>query len=127
VYGTLAGLVALTHGAIVACVVVGSLAAILGRMQRRRRVAGLFYSLLGLVVASDLFLGDCALTRLEQRLRNLSQPGSAYSGSFIGHYFGFMPPVVHHWIGPALVVSALAAYPLWWFADRRQITLPNPR
>ena len=126
-FGALAELVAVLHGAVVACVVVGSVAAILGRLRGRRRLSALFYSLLGFVIASDLFLGECALTRLEQRLRELSQPGSAYSGSFIGHYFGFLPPVLHHWIGPVMVVSALAAYPLWWWADRRRITLPNPR
>jgi hypothetical protein len=126
-YAALAGTVAAAHGALVACVVVGSIAAILGRLRARRRIAALFYSLLGLVIASDVLLGECALTRLERRLREAAGPGSAYHGSFIGHYFGFLPPFVHHWIGPALVVAALVAYPAWWWADRRRITIPNPR
>ena len=113
-------LVAVAHGSLIVCVVVGSIAAIAGLLRSRRRLSGYFYSLILLLVASDVFLGECVLTRWERMLRESARPGSGYHGSFIGHYFGFLPPFVHHWIGPALVVSALAAYPCWWWVDRRK-------
>jgi hypothetical protein len=119
VYGALADVVALTHGLLILCVVSGSVAAVAGLLRRRPRLAAAFYTLILLVIASDRLLGDCALTQLEQSLRNDALPGSAYRGSFIGHYFGFLPPFVHHWIGPAIIVAALAAYPCWWWVDRR--------
>ncbi len=120
VLAALAALVVVIHGILILCVVFGSVAAIGGRLHRRPGVAGMFYSILGLVVASDLLLGECALTRWERALRESARPGSGYSDSFIGHYFGFLPPFVHHWIGPALVVSALAAYPFWRWFERQQ-------
>jgi len=121
----LAGIVALLHGLLILCVIAGSAAAISGRILRNRRVSRAFYTLILLVVASDVLLGECALTRLERSLRESAQPGSSYRGSFIAHYFGFLPPMVHHWIGPALVVSALAAYPYWLWRERKAV-LVNP-
>src|SRR5437588_2746084 len=101
----LAYLVALIHGLTVAAVVTGSLAAISGRLRRCSRLQAGFYALIGLMIASDVLLGECFLTGLEHRLRALAGPGAAYRNSFIGHYLPWIPAWIHTWVGPALVVA----------------------
>lgn len=121
-YFWLANLVALIHGTVVITVIVGAMAAIIGVLRRRPRLEAAYYALFALVILSDFLLGECFLTGLEKHLRELHQPGSAYRGSFIGHYFPFVPRFVHAWIGPALVVGAIAAFPFWrWVEWRRQV------
>jgi hypothetical protein len=117
----LANLAAVIHGFTVAAVVVGSLAAMTGILRRYPRCEQAYYGLLGLVVASDIFFGDCLLTDLERHLRQLAGPGMAYRGSFIGHYLPWLPPWVHARVGPVLVVGALLAWPAWRWADRRRL------
>ena len=127
---TIARLIAVIHGLLILCVISGAVAAILGRLRRNRRLSRVYYTIILFVVASDVFLGECVLTRWERSLRDASGPGLSYQGSYIAHYFGFLPPAVHHWIGPALVVSALAAYPYWLWRDRKlsnSIQMANPQ
>ena len=114
----LANLVAVIHGLSVAAVVIGSVAAICGALRRYPRWRVAFYALLAGVILSDLLLGECLLTGLEQRLRNLAVPGAAYRSSFIGHYLPWLPHWIHADIGPALVIAALLAYPAWRWRRR---------
>ena len=67
----LASLIAVVHGILVCCVVVGSVEAIAGRLRRWRRLELAFYCLIGLLIASDRILGECVLTRWEQAARNM--------------------------------------------------------
>jgi cytochrome c biogenesis protein CcdA len=113
-----ANLIAIVHGLTVLCVVIGAVMALTGVLRRHRRWEAAYYLLLFLVILSDVWMGECVLTEWEQRLRDLHQPGSAYRGSFIGHYFGFLPRPLHTHIGPALIAGALLAFPLWRLADR---------
>jgi hypothetical protein len=115
----LARLIAIIHGLLILCVISGAVAAISGSLRRNRRACQAFYSIILLVVASDVFLGECVLTRWERSLLEATRPGLSYRSSYIAHYFGFLPPAIHHWIGPLLVVSALAAYPYWLWRDRK--------
>jgi hypothetical protein len=112
-----ANLVAVAHGLTVLCVVTGAAMALAGVLRKYRRWEAAYYVLLLLVILSDIWMGECVLTEWEQRLRERHQPGSAYRGSFIGHYFGFLPRFVHTHIGPALVISALLAFPFWRLTD----------
>jgi hypothetical protein len=114
----LANLVALIHGLVILCVISGSVAAMSGWLRRYPRLELAFYFILILVVASDLLAGQCLLTGLEQSLRNSHLPGTAYRGSFIGHYAPFLPAFIHTYGGPALVAGALAAFPAWRLVDR---------
>jgi hypothetical protein len=122
-YLILANFVAALHGCLIVCVITGAVAAISGLLQRRRRVAILFYSLIAALIASDILVGECVLTRWERGLRGLQSPGAAYHGSYIHHYFSCLPPVIHSFGGPALVVVALLAFPLWRWADSRRAKL----
>lgn len=116
----LADIMAAVHGALVAAVVAGAVAAMLGWLRRRPRWERLYYGLLGLVILANVVWGECPLTRWEQRLRNWDRPGSAYHNSFIGHYLTLVPTNLLSWIGPSLIVGALLAAPFWRLADRRR-------
>lgn len=115
----LANLVALLHGLLICGVVVGALMAVAGVLRRYPRWERAYYALIAALIASDLFLGECALTGLEQLLRNLDRPGSAYKGSFIGHYFPFLPRFIHQQIGPALIIGSILALLFWRYRDAR--------
>lgn len=119
----LANLVAIFHGALVATVALGAVAAMLGLLRKRPRWERLYYGLLILVIVANVLWGECPLTRWEQGLRNINRPGSAYCNSFIGHYLP-LPPWMLAWLGPALIVGALLAAPLWRLADRRRASSP---
>jgi hypothetical protein len=119
-YLILANFVAVLHGCLIVCVITGTVAAISGFLHRRRRVAILFYSLIAALIASDVLVGECVLTRWERGLRNLQSPDAAYHGSYIHHYFSCLPPVIHSFGGPALVVASILAFPIWrWIEGRR--------
>jgi hypothetical protein len=116
-YLWLANGVAVMHGAIVATVALGALAAMLGMLRRRPRWERAYYALL---VVANVLWGECPLTRWEQGLRNWNAPGSAYCSSFIGHYLPLLPPRTLAWLGPALMAGAFLAAPLWRQVDRRR-------
>ncbi len=125
-YRVLANAVAVFHGVLIVTVMIGSFAAFGGWFRNRTLWTVLFVLLLLSLVLSDLLLGECLLTGVEQRLRNLDVAGSAYSGSFIGHYFGFIPTWVHEWIGPALVIGSFIALPLWQWQAWRSASAQKP-
>lgn len=43
-------------------------------------------------VLSEALTGRCILTDTEKYLRNIYAPETAYTTSFLGHYFSFLPP-----------------------------------
>lgn len=116
----LANFVAVAHGAIVAAVALGALAAMGGLLRRRPRWERAYYALLVVVLVANVLWGECPLTRWEQGLRDWNAPGSAYCNSFIGHYLPMLPPRVLAWLGPVLMAGACLAAPLWRWADRRR-------
>lgn len=119
----LANGMAVVHGALVTAVALGAVGAMLGLLRKRPRWERLYYALLALVIAANLLWGECPLTRWEQDLRNINQPGSAYCGSFIGHYLP-LPSRMLTWFGPTLISGALLAAPLWRLADRGRARPP---
>jgi len=98
--------------------VAGSAAAMAGLLRHRRRLRSAFYGLLALMAASDLLLGECALTQVERALRDSAQPGSAYRESFVMHYMPWLPARVGANAGRVLVIGALLAWPAWGACDR---------
>lgn len=121
----LANFVAIFHRALVATVALGAVAAMLGLLRKRPRWERLYYGLLVLVIVANILWGECPLTRWEQGLRNINQPGSAYCNSFIGHYLP-LPPRMLAWLGPALLGGAFLAAPLWRLADGCSARPPLP-
>jgi len=119
-YFWLANTVALVHGLAVFVIISGAIAAILGVLRRWRSLEAAYYLLLLLVILSEWMWGECFLTGLEKHLRELHQPGSAYRSSFIGHYSPFVPRFIHAWIGPALIIGAIVALPLWRWMEWRE-------
>ncbi len=115
----LANFVAVAHGALVAAVALGAVAAMAGLLRRRPRWERAYYALLLVVLVANVLWGECPLTRWEQGLRDWNAPGSAYRDSFIGHYLP-VPPRTLAWLGPALMAGACLAAPLWHWADRRR-------
>lgn len=122
----LADFVGVVHGAIVAAVALGALAAMAGLLRRRRRWERAYYALLVVVLVANVLWGECPLTRWEQALRDWNAPGSAYHASFIGHYLPLLPPRMLSWLGPALMAGAGVAALLWRWADRRQSGRRHP-
>jgi len=118
-YLWLANFVTLTHALLVVGQILGGAAAISGLLRRSRSLERIYYALLAGVVASDLLLGECFLTHWEKVLRDWHEPGSAYRGSFIGHYVPGLPPALLAWFIPALIAAAVLAYPFWRWIDAR--------
>ena len=116
----LADIMAVTHGLLVATVVLGAVAAMLGLLRRRLRWERAYYALLVVVIVANIVWGECPLTRWEQGLRNWNTPGSAYCDSFIGHYLPLLPRRTLAWLGPSLMGGACLAAPLWRWADRHR-------
>jgi hypothetical protein len=114
----LANLVAMVHTLVVTSVVLGGLAAITGVLRRYPRWELLYYVLLAGLIISELLFGRCFLTNWEKLLRNRHDPGSAYGGSFIGHYCPWLLPLVHAGLGHALIAAALLAALIWRWVDR---------
>lgn len=98
--------------------VAGSLAAMVGQLRHRGRLRTAFYLLLALMAASDLLLGECALTQVERAVRSADRPGSAYRESFVMHYMPWLPARVGASAGRVLVIGALLAWPAWGALDR---------
>jgi hypothetical protein len=116
-----AATIASIHCLIVIVVVLGSLAAISGLLRNRPKLSLALCLLLLSLILSDLLTGGCLLTTWEVDLLNRASPKSAYSGSFLDHYFGFVPPAVHAHAGPPLVICGFLAIPFWWLLDRRRL------
>ena len=116
----LADIMAVTHGLLVATVVLGAVAAMLGLLRRRPRWERVYYALLVVVIVANIVWGECPLTRWEQGLRNWNTPGSAYCDSFIGHYLPLLPRRTLAWLGPSLMGGAYLAALLWHWADRHR-------
>jgi hypothetical protein len=119
-YLWLAIMVAVVHGVLVAAVCVGTVAAMAGVLRRHAWWEKGFYLLLAGLLASELLFGMCFLTLAEQALREWHQPGSAYHGSYIGHYLPWLLFLVRGWISIALLVAAVLAGPFWRWRDRRR-------
>ena len=118
-YLWLANLLALVHGLVVALVVAGAVAFLLGASRRYRRWHTAYWVLLALIVAFDVLLGECVLTTWENALRERARPGSGYRDAFIPHYLPFLPPFVLRWGGTIVVIAAILAGLAWRWLPRR--------
>ncbi|MEO7336736.1 MAG: DUF2784 domain-containing protein [Caldimonas sp.] len=126
VYSRLADAVLVLHVGVVAFVVGGLVAIVLGRVRRWRwsdalgfRVAHLLA--IGVVVAEAWFDVVCPLTTLEAALRARAHEAT-YGGSFIGHWlqrliFYDAPPAV---FTAAYSLFGLAVIASWWFFPPRR-------
>jgi hypothetical protein len=117
-----ASALALLHGLLFALMTVGCVAAIAGRLRRRLRAEAAFYVVLAAIIFFDLVVGECIVTTGEKRLRDLAEPGSAYTNSFLGHYAPWLPARPYSVVSVVLVAFAVLAAPAWRVADqwRRQ-------
>jgi protein-S-isoprenylcysteine O-methyltransferase Ste14 len=124
----LANTVALIHAALIALVVGGALVAMTPRVVPRfpRWLIVAYLLSVGGTLLSDLFLGDCVLTQWEKALRNQASPDSAYGGTFLQHYFGFLPSGLTQpghfapWLGVVLAVT------VWAFLQLRRERSEDP-
>ena len=90
-YLLLANLVAVAHAGVIAILIGGLGALLVGTFAEYPRAwRTLFWLVAAAFLASQLAIQDCALTRLEKLLWELHQPGSAYRGSFMGTYLPFL-------------------------------------
>lgn len=115
-YLGLADILVVAHGLMICCVVAGTGAAVAGRL-RKGALTRAYIALLLAVLVSQGLDGECVLTGWEQALRNMAVAGSAYRGSYIGHYLPIIDPVAS-WIGPAIIAAGILAVPAWWIIDR---------
>lgn len=116
ILAVLASTIALVHALLIALVMGGALVAITPRVIPRfpRWLVVAYLVAVGLTLLSHLFFGSCLLTAWEKELRNQIVPGSAYQGTFLQHYFGFLPSSVTKprnfapWLGIVLAPTAWA-------------------
>ena len=113
----LASGLALLHGLLFALMTAGCFAAIAGRLRGRPRIEVAFYVMLAAIVFFDLVVGECIVTTGEKRLRNLAEPGSAYTDSFLGHYAPWLAARPYNAVSVVVVVLAVLAAPAWRAAD----------
>lgn len=108
-YLWLANVIVLLHALVVGVTVAGTVAIFTGRF-RRFRPGDLFqWAFLGCCVGQILslgFTGGCFLTQWERDLRNAAVPGTAYAGTFLGHYLSFLPDWVTRWLQPLFLGAA---------------------
>lgn len=112
-----ANAIALIHALLIALVVGGALVALTPSVAARfpRWLIGAYLISVGGTLLSDLFLGECVLTQWERALRNQVAPGGAYGGTFVQHYFGFLPSALtqpSHFPSLLGVVVGLTAWAL---------------
>jgi Protein of Unknown function (DUF2784) len=115
-YVTLANTVALIHALLMALVIGGALVAVTPRVISRfpRWLVVAYLVSVGLTLLSYLFFGDCLMTQWEKALRDQASPGSAYGGTFLQRYFGFLPAGLTQpghfapWLGVILAVTVWA-------------------
>jgi hypothetical protein len=123
----LANTIALIHALLMALVIGGALVATTPRVILRfpRWLVVAYLIALGLTLLSYLFFGDCLMTVWEKELRDQAAPGSAYGGSFLQRYFGFLPRSLTQpghfapWLGTILAVT------VWAFLQLRRRSV-NP-
>ncbi|HEV7505722.1 MAG TPA: DUF2784 family protein [Thermoanaerobaculia bacterium] len=123
-YEILANAIALIHAVLIALVVGGALVALTPRVASRfpRWLIAAYLIAVGGTLFSDLILGECVMTQWERTLRDQAAPGSAYAGTFLQHYFGFLPS---GWTQPSHfpsylgVVLGITAWSLLQFRRRR--------
>ena len=119
-YGILANLLALLHGVVFGFVLVSAVAALSGRLRRYPRWEAVFYLVAILIVVYEYGFDGCPLTGWEKHLRNLQEPGSAYRGSFVGHYLPWLDMRLYMRFIVALFALAFLAFPFWRWVDRRR-------
>lgn len=119
-YAALADLIAVLHGVIFVFVLVSALAALCGRLRRHPRWEAAFYLLAIVIAVFEYGLGGCPLTGWEKSLRDLEEPGSAYPGSFVGHYLPWLNMRLYMRCIVALFAGAFLAFPFWRCVDRRR-------
>jgi protein-S-isoprenylcysteine O-methyltransferase Ste14 len=128
----LADTIALIHALLMALVIGGALVATTPRVIPRfpRWLVVAYLVSVGLTLLSYLFFGDCLMTVWEKELRDQAAPGSAYGGTFLQHYFGFLPHSFTQpghfapWLGAILAVTAWAILQLRRRAN--EPTHPSP-
>ncbi len=113
----LASVLALLHGLLFALMTVGCVAAIAGRLRGRPRFEIAFYVVLAAIIFFDLVVGECIVTTWEKRLRDLAEPGSAYTDSFLGHYAPWLAARPYSVVSVIVVALAVLAAPAWRAAD----------
>ena len=89
----LANTIALIHALLIALVIGGALLATTPRVIPRfpRWLVAAYLVSVVLTLLSYLFFGDCLMTVWEKALRDQAASGSSYVGTFLQHYFGFLP------------------------------------
>lgn len=105
-YEIAANAIALIHAVLIALVVGGALVALTPGVVSRfpRWLIAAYLVSVGGTLLSDLILGECILTLWERTLWDAAVPGSAYGGTFLQHYFGFLPSA---WTEPSHFPSYL--------------------
>ncbi len=111
-------MVALLHGAVVVCVLLGTAAAIVGMLRRHPRREKLYYLLLACVLTSQFVRGECILTVLEKTLLRAHNSSAVYHNSFLLQYLPWLPPWTINFLGPVVLLLSLLAYPYWRMRDR---------
>jgi len=119
-YEIAANAIALIHATLIALVVGGALVALTPRVAARfpRWLSVAYLISVGGTLLSALFLGECILTQWERTLRDQALPGSAYGGTFLQHYFGFLPSALTQpshfpsYLGVILGITAWAFFRL---------------
>jgi hypothetical protein len=131
-YVILANAVALLHALLMALVVGGALVATTPRVIPRfpRWLIVAYLISVGLTLLSYLFFGDCLMTQWEKALRGQAAPGSSYGGTFLQHYFGFLPASLTQPGHFAPVLGVVLAVTVWAFLQLRRragaSTHPSP-
>lgn len=95
------------HAVLTFTVVGCTFLSLLGILQKYKLLRNIYFVFSGAVLTSQFMYGECILTVVEKRLRNLYKPGSAYHTSFLAHYFPRVPDFVYNYVGPGLLVSGL--------------------
>jgi cytochrome c biogenesis protein CcdA len=128
----LANTIALLHALLMALVVGGALVATMPRVIPRfpRWLIVAYLISVGLTLLSYLFFGDCLMTQWEKALRDQAAPGRAYGGTFLQHYFGFLPAGLTQPDHFAPVLGVILAVTVWAFLQLRrrgnESTHPSP-
>ena len=70
-------------------------------------------------VLSEALTGRCILTDTEKYLRTMYAPETAYTTSFLGHYFSFLPPAFIDAVGLITLLCMIVALVQVFLALRR--------